>query len=117
MKNNIPQIAPTSFFAKLPNHIQRRSHTHTPNSTICVSLHVYLTISFIWTGFTIIWRNEKIHVFRPDVECTNGVIHVLDLPFLQEGDVIIAASSSGLLFSLSSYCFMLIAMNWLLRLL
>lgn len=68
-------------------------------------------------SFTIIWRNEKIHVFRPDVECTNGVIHVLDLPFLQEGDVIIAASSSGLLFSLSSYCFMVVAMNWLLRLL
>ncbi|GLV34060.1 Fasciclin 1 [Carabus blaptoides fortunei] len=48
-------------------------------------------------SFTIIWRNKEIHVFRPDVECTNGVIHVLDLPFLQESDDITAAPSSGLI--------------------
>ncbi|GLV45379.1 Fasciclin 1 [Carabus blaptoides fortunei] len=66
-------------------------------------------------SFTIIWRNEKIQVFRPDVECTNGVIHVLDLPFLQEGDVVIAASSSGLIFNLSLYSILVVSMNWLLR--
>ncbi|CAH0553229.1 unnamed protein product [Brassicogethes aeneus] len=37
--------------------------------------------------YVINWRGEQIHVFRPNVECTNGIIHVIDLPLLQERDV------------------------------
>ncbi|XP_073943159.1 fasciclin 1 Fas1 domain-containing isoform X2 [Choristoneura fumiferana] len=33
------------------------------------------------------WNGHWIHVFRPDVECTNGIIHVIDEPFLLESDV------------------------------
>ncbi|KAK9880989.1 hypothetical protein WA026_014336 [Henosepilachna vigintioctopunctata] len=43
--------------------------------------------------FYINWNGEKIPVFRPDVECTNGIIHVIDLPFLQESDVKISGAS------------------------
>nr|XP_018899589.1 PREDICTED: fasciclin-1 isoform X3 [Bemisia tabaci] len=38
-------------------------------------------------SFFIEWNNEKIHVFRADVECTNGIIHVIDSVFYQEGDI------------------------------
>ncbi|CAK1546048.1 unnamed protein product [Leptosia nina] len=33
------------------------------------------------------WNGHWIHVFRPDVECTNGIIHVLDEPFVLESDI------------------------------
>ncbi|KAI5646466.1 fasciclin domain-containing protein [Phthorimaea operculella] len=33
------------------------------------------------------WNGHWIHVFRPDVECTNGIIHVIDEPFVLEGDI------------------------------
>ncbi|XP_037975018.2 fasciclin-1 isoform X2 [Plutella xylostella] len=33
------------------------------------------------------WNGHWIHVFRPDVECTNGIIHVIDEPFLLESDI------------------------------
>lgn len=39
------------------------------------------------------WQGERIHVFRPDVECTNGVIHVIDSPLLKESDVIVTGGS------------------------
>lgn len=38
-------------------------------------------------GYYIGWDNEWIHVFRPDVECTNGIIHVIDKVFLKESDM------------------------------
>ncbi|XP_050514613.1 fasciclin-1 [Diabrotica virgifera virgifera] len=37
--------------------------------------------------FIIVWKGEKIPVFRPNVECTNGIIHVIDAPFLKESDI------------------------------
>uniref|UniRef100_A0A8D8RD41 Fasciclin-1 n=1 Tax=Cacopsylla melanoneura TaxID=428564 RepID=A0A8D8RD41_9HEMI len=39
------------------------------------------------TGFYISWRNQNIHVYRPDVECINGIIHVIDSIFLTESDI------------------------------
>ncbi|CAG9559967.1 unnamed protein product [Danaus chrysippus] len=33
------------------------------------------------------WNGHWIHVFRPDVECTNGIIHVIDEPFVLESDI------------------------------
>lgn len=33
------------------------------------------------------WNGHWIHVFRPDVECTNGIIHVIDEPFLLDSDI------------------------------
>ena len=38
------------------------------------------------------WNNEWVHVFRPDVECTNGVIHVIDTVFLRDSDIHVTGS-------------------------
>ncbi|XP_046682361.1 fasciclin-1 isoform X3 [Homalodisca vitripennis] len=43
-------------------------------------------------GYYIEWNNEWIHVFRPDVECTNGVIHVIDSVLLQDSDIVVSAA-------------------------
>lgn len=45
-------------------------------------------------GYYIEWNNEWIHVFRPDVECTNGVIHVIDTVLLQESDIVVSAATT-----------------------
>lgn len=42
------------------------------------------------------WNGHWIHVFRPDVECTNGIIHVIDEPFLLESDVRATGAASPL---------------------
>lgn len=46
--------------------------------------------------FQIQWRDspkpkEWVNVFRPDVECTNGIIHVIDMPLVRDNDI----STSG----------------------
>jgi hypothetical protein len=46
------------------------------------------------TGYYVEWQGEWIHVFRPDVECTNGIIHVIDSVFLKESDVRVTRSPS-----------------------
>ncbi|XP_024946064.1 fasciclin-1 isoform X4 [Cephus cinctus] len=45
-------------------------------------------------GYFIEWERKKIHVFRPDVECTNGIIHVIDGVFLLDSDVRVTGGSS-----------------------
>ncbi|XP_023170244.2 fasciclin-1 isoform X5 [Drosophila hydei] len=57
-----------------------------------------------WTGYVITWNFKKINVYRPDVECTNGIIHVIDYPLLQEKDVVV---SGGSYLPESSICIML----------
>ncbi|XP_014367289.1 fasciclin-1 isoform X2 [Papilio machaon] len=39
------------------------------------------------------WNGHWIHVFRPDVECTNGIIHVIDEPFVLESDIRLTGSA------------------------
>ncbi|KRT80042.1 hypothetical protein AMK59_6714, partial [Oryctes borbonicus] len=63
------------------------------------------------SSFIIHWKGKKIHVFRPNVECTNGVIHVINYPFLEEGDIRISASSP---LSLTPHLLMLTLAKWLL---
>ncbi|KPU79666.1 uncharacterized protein Dana_GF17065, isoform E [Drosophila ananassae] len=46
-----------------------------------------------WTGYVITWNHKKINVYRPDVECTNGIIHVIDYPILEEKDVVVSGGS------------------------
>lgn len=47
-------------------------------------------------GYTIYWNHRNIHVFRPDVECTNGIIHVIDHPFLEDSDIRVTGGVSNL---------------------
>ncbi|XP_029717638.2 fasciclin-1 isoform X1 [Aedes albopictus] len=58
--------------------------------------------SSLQSGFFIQWRetNKWIPVFRPDVECTNGVIHVIDAPLVRDHDITTSGSSSN---SIGSY--------------
>ncbi|XP_017874303.1 PREDICTED: fasciclin-1 isoform X3 [Drosophila arizonae] len=57
-----------------------------------------------WTGYVITWNYKKINVYRPDVECTNGIIHVIDYPLLEEKDIVV---SGGSYMPESSICIML----------
>ncbi|KRF99717.1 uncharacterized protein Dwil_GK22538, isoform E [Drosophila willistoni] len=43
--------------------------------------------------YVITWNYKKINVYRPDVECTNGIIHVIDYPLLEEKDVVVSGGS------------------------
>ncbi|XP_062126774.1 fasciclin-1 isoform X1 [Drosophila sulfurigaster albostrigata] len=57
-----------------------------------------------WTEYVILWNYKKINVYRPDVECTNGIIHVIDAPLLEEKDIVV---SGGSYLPESSICIML----------
>lgn len=46
------------------------------------------------TGYYIYWNLKWIHVFRPDVECTNGIIHVIDKPFFEQGDMYVPGNTA-----------------------
>ncbi|XP_066141261.1 fasciclin-1 isoform X2 [Euwallacea fornicatus] len=48
-----------------------------------------------YATYIIHWEDLRIPVFRPNVECTNGIIHVIDKPFLKKGDI--RVSSAGAL--------------------
>ncbi|XP_028175728.1 fasciclin-1 [Ostrinia nubilalis] len=54
------------------------------------------------------WNGHWIHVFRPDVECTNGIIHVIDEPFVLESDIRATGSAEKLRVA---YTFVLLAIS------
>lgn len=56
--------------------------------------HLKLRIKESDKSYYVEWQGEWIHVFRPDVECTNGIIHVIDAVFLKESDVRVTRSPS-----------------------
>ncbi|KAJ8667180.1 hypothetical protein QAD02_008842 [Eretmocerus hayati] len=45
-------------------------------------------------GYIIEWNNKKYKVIRPDVACTNGIIHVIDGVLVSESDVQVTGSGS-----------------------
>ncbi|CAG9765041.1 unnamed protein product [Ceutorhynchus assimilis] len=45
------------------------------------------------SAYIIHWEELRIPVFRPNVECTNGIIHVIDMPFLKKGDIRVSGST------------------------
>ncbi|KAK3931151.1 Fasciclin-1 [Frankliniella fusca] len=68
-------------------------------------------------GYYLKWQNEEILVHRADVECTNGIIHVLDGAFLKDSDVRVTAGVSGTLHTNNLQLFVLLApllSKWLL---
>ncbi|XP_076656485.1 fasciclin 1 Fas1 domain-containing isoform X1 [Halictus rubicundus] len=62
--------------------------------------------------YQIQWNNLQIRVFRPDVECTNGIIHVIDGVFLKDSDVRVKGSASVI--SLAPHLIMILVAKWLL---
>lgn len=63
-------------------------------------------------SYYIEWNNEWVHVFRPDVECTNGIIHVIDSVLLRENDIQVTGGAHDLtplgLWTLFALCLSLI---------
>lgn len=59
------------------------------------------------------WQgNKKIRVLRPDVECTNGIIHVIDTVLLKDSDVRVTGGAS--LATLGPHLIMILIAKWLL---
>ncbi|XP_017796354.1 PREDICTED: fasciclin-1-like, partial [Habropoda laboriosa] len=63
-------------------------------------------------GYQIEWKGKWIRVFRPDVECTNGIIHVIDTVLMKESDVWVTGTAS--LTSLAPHLIMILVAKWLL---
>ena len=64
------------------------------------------------TGYLIEWKGKKIKVVRPDVACTNGIIHVIDDAMLRESDVHVTGSGSSSL--LLPHIITILVVKWLL---
>ncbi|KAK1134518.1 hypothetical protein K0M31_007299 [Melipona bicolor] len=63
-------------------------------------------------SYQIEWEGNWIRVFRPDVECTNGIIHVIDAVLLKDSDVRVTGTASVI--SLESHLIMILVAKWLL---
>jgi uncharacterized surface protein with fasciclin (FAS1) repeats len=46
-------------------------------------------------GVIVEWENLEIRIIRPNLECTNGYIHVIDQVIMKRRDVVLAAGSSN----------------------
>lgn len=68
--------------------------------------------SFFFTVYQIEWEGNWIRVYRPDVECTNGIIHVIDAVLLKDSDVRVTGTASAT--SLASHLIMILVAKWLL---
>uniref|UniRef100_A0ABD2VU11 FAS1 domain-containing protein n=1 Tax=Trichogramma kaykai TaxID=54128 RepID=A0ABD2VU11_9HYME len=73
-----------------------------------------LTISVKEVGdnYIIEWKGKKIRVVRPDVACTNGIIHVIDDAMLRESDVHVTGSGATSLIVPNIITFLIV--KWLL---
>lgn len=54
-----------------------------------------LILSCLLSGYYIHWNQRWIHVFRPDVECINGIIHVIDRPLLEENEIYVGGFNAA----------------------
>nr|CAD7574498.1 unnamed protein product [Timema californicum] len=75
--------------------------------------HLKLRIKESDKSYYVEWQGEWIHVFRPDVECTNGIIHVIDSVFLKAGDVRVSGGGVAVPL-LAPQLAMLLMAKWLL---
>lgn len=64
--------------------------------SFCFFLSFSLSNMLLIAGYSIYWNQRLIKVFRADVECTNGIIHVIDHPFLEESDIRVTSGSNHL---------------------
>ncbi|XP_055384345.1 fasciclin-1-like isoform X2 [Condylostylus longicornis] len=70
---------------------KREGPTVLPTQRDSLKLGIYEELG----RYYIKWNLKKIGVFRADVECTNGIIHVLDHPIMDNGDLIVTGSFTG----------------------
>ncbi|XP_018352275.1 PREDICTED: fasciclin-1 isoform X2 [Trachymyrmex septentrionalis] len=62
------------------------------------------------SGYQVEWEGKKIRVIRPDVECTNGIIHVIGSVFLKDSDVRVTGGAS--LATLAPHLIMILIAKW-----
>lgn len=55
--------------------------------------------------YSVQWNHQWIQVIRPDVECTNGIIHVIDRPFLDDSDVTVTRAAANVVQATLSLAF------------
>nr|XP_015833788.1 PREDICTED: fasciclin-1 isoform X4 [Tribolium castaneum] len=97
------------------NNYERRTEIQLP--TIRGELNLYVeelqdhNDPLVNKTFIIHWKGERIPVFKPNVACTNGVIHVIDAPFLQDGDIRVSGAPS---LHFAPHLIMILAAKWLL---
>lgn len=72
-------------------NVYDETKTKTNNNHLNICLYHF---SYRYIGYSIQWNHRNIPVFRPDVECTNGIIHVIDHPFLIDSDIRVTAGST-----------------------
>ncbi|XP_025990127.1 fasciclin-1 isoform X2 [Solenopsis invicta] len=61
-------------------------------------------------GYHVEWEGKRIRVIRPDVECTNGIIHVINAVFLKDSDVRVTGGAS--LATLAPHLIMILIAKW-----
>ncbi|TGZ53448.1 Fasciclin-1 [Temnothorax longispinosus] len=61
-------------------------------------------------SYTLEWEGKRIRVVRPDVECTNGIIHVISAVFLKDSDVRVTGGAS--LATLAPHLIMILIAKW-----
>ncbi|KAH8388654.1 hypothetical protein KR093_011727 [Drosophila rubida] len=99
----------------LERHLVIADHAYTMKELVQMSLTDTVTLQTFRDSlkvkieeeagrYVMLWNYKKINVYRPDVECTNGIIHVIDAPLLEEKDIVV---SGGSYLPESSICIML----------
>ncbi|XP_047365600.1 fasciclin-1 isoform X3 [Vespa velutina] len=71
-----------------------------------------LRVKELTESYQIEWEGKWIRVFRHDVECTNGIIHVIDGVFLKDSDVRVTGDAS--LASFAPHLIIFLIAKWLL---
>lgn len=61
-------------------------------------------------GYSMEWDGKRVRVVRPDVECTNGIIHVIGTVLLKDSDVRVTGGAS--LATLAPHLIMLLIAKW-----
>jgi len=64
----------------------------------------------LFPGYQVEWDGKWMRIFRPDVECTNGVIHVIDGVFLKDSDIRVTGGAS--LAILAPHLMMILIAKW-----
>lgn len=73
-----------------------KMQTNKTSKPVLDSFEPWNRIFICYTDYYVEWNGHWIHVFRPDVECTNGIIHVIDEPFVLESDIRATGSAARL---------------------
>ncbi|XP_033213263.1 fasciclin-1 isoform X3 [Belonocnema kinseyi] len=71
-------------------------------------------VPIILSGYHIEWQGLTIKVERPDVSCTNGIIHVIDKVFLKDSDIRVTGGSASFVATCLPHILVLLIVKWIL---